>query len=280
MPDDRVMTAAEVWQRYDAMEARLSASLSQRMLDLAHVSAGKRVLDLATGRGDPAVQAAVSVGPTGYVVGLEPNDGVLQMARTKASVAGVSNLDVRGIAAEALDSLGLADVFDAATVRWGLMYFDAPVVALRAVHRALKREGVLVAALWAEPERAPCHAVPWRLLEGYRSLPPVGLDAPGMFRYADPSRIERDFARAGFAIEHMEEADVDVVETATAAELVQWIRDAMPFKRWLNDLPVSDQQAWQDDLMRAAQDFHRQGHFRMGGITRIVVARPRPDQTD
>src|SRR4029079_17450051 len=43
-------SADEVWRTYDAMESRLTAPLSERMLDLARVGQGMRVLDLATGQ--------------------------------------------------------------------------------------------------------------------------------------------------------------------------------------------------------------------------------------
>ena len=46
-----VLSAEEDWRRYDRMEARLTAPLSERMLDLAGIETGMRVLDLATGRG-------------------------------------------------------------------------------------------------------------------------------------------------------------------------------------------------------------------------------------
>ena len=52
------LTIEEIWRKYDQMEARRTAPLSERMLDLAGVAAGKRVLDLATGRGEPAIAAA------------------------------------------------------------------------------------------------------------------------------------------------------------------------------------------------------------------------------
>ena len=48
----------EFWRHYDAMEARLSRPLTERMLDLAGVSPRMHVLDVACGRGEPAVPAA------------------------------------------------------------------------------------------------------------------------------------------------------------------------------------------------------------------------------
>jgi ubiquinone/menaquinone biosynthesis C-methylase UbiE len=57
-----LLTAEEIWRKYDAVEQRLRAPLSERMLDLANHQPGMRVLDIATGRGEPAVRAAHRVG--------------------------------------------------------------------------------------------------------------------------------------------------------------------------------------------------------------------------
>ena len=43
----------EIWRRYDAMEVRLSAHLSERMLDLALVGPGMRVLEEQRDRQSP-----------------------------------------------------------------------------------------------------------------------------------------------------------------------------------------------------------------------------------
>jgi SAM-dependent methyltransferase len=275
MPSHRLLPAEEVWRKYDAVESRLTAAVSERMVELARLAPGMRVLDLATGRGEPALRAAQRVGPTGQVLGVDPSDGLLQMAREKAALWGLSNLELRAMAAEALDEVAAAGHFDAATVRWGLMSMTSPVAALAGAHRALKPEGVLVAALWAEPERVPYYTLPRRLLERYRPLPPFDPEAPGTFRFADLQRIARDFDRGGFVLEHVEEMDVPVIEGETGADLVAWVREALGLTRLLDDLAEDDQRRWEDELARAVEPLRTGGWIRLGGVTRIVVARAR-----
>lgn len=274
MPGRRPLTVEEVWRRYDEAESRLTASVSERMLDLAGLVPGMRVLDLATGRGEPAVRAALRVGPMGHVLGVDPSESLLQMAREKAALAGLSNLELRAVGAESLEGVAAAGHFDAATVRWGLMYMASPVAALAGAHRALKPGGVLCAAVWAEPERVPYFTLPRRLLERYRPVPPVDFEAPGTFRHADPGRIDRDFGQAGFTIEHIEEMDIPVLEAETGAELVAWVR-ALGLTRLLSELPDDDQRRWEEDLVREVEPLRRGGVMYLGGVTRIVVARAR-----
>ena len=223
-PTDRqVLGSEEIWRRYDSIESRLTAPVSERMLDLAGIGAGMRVLDLATGRGEPALRAARRVGPNGLVLGIELADGLLQMAREKARQGGLSNLDLRsgkcgvrtghsnrpfsrGDRPLGIDVHGGAD--------------RCPINA----RQALSPTGVLVAALWAEPERVPYYTLPRRLLERYRALPRIDPEAPGTFRYATLERVARDFGRAGFMLDHVEEMDVTVFEAETDAEVVDWVR--------------------------------------------------------
>jgi ubiquinone/menaquinone biosynthesis C-methylase UbiE len=267
-----LLTPEEVWRRYDAVESRLSAPLSERMLDLAGLRPGMRVLDLATGRGEPALRAARRVGPQGRVVGVELSEPILRMAREKADREGLANLELRAANAETIDSLPSSH-FHAVTIRWALMYMADPVTALENARRALVRGGVLVAALWAEPERATYFTLPRRLLEAYRALPALDPEAPGTFRYADVERMQRDFQRAGFSIESVEDMEVAVFESETSEELVAWVR-AMGLTRLLNDVSEENQRAWEADMTREAERLRTDGLFRLGGVTRIVVARP------
>ncbi len=265
-----VPTPEEVWRIYDATEARLSAPLSERMMALAGLRPGMRVLDIATGRGEPAVRVARAVAPGGSVLGVDVSASMLGMAKERAAREGVTNLELRVASAETLEGVG---PFDATFARWGLMYMDAPVAALTAARRAMAPGGALVAALWASPEAASFFTLPRRVLERYRAPtePDVTADAPGTFRYADPARFERDLAKAGLASTHVEELEVAVMEAATDAELVAWTR-AFGLTRLMQGLSEEVQRSWERDFVAAAAPLRKDGFVRLGGVTRLVVA--------
>lgn len=265
-----ILSAEEVWRTYDAMEARLTAPLTERMIDLAGIRPGMHLLDLGTGRGEPAISAARRVGPSGFVLGVDVSASMLDMARQRAAREGVTNLELRVMNAEALGGIPTA-YFDATLARWGLMYMGSPVAALGSARRAMVPSGVLVAAVWAEPERVPYFSLPRRVLERHRPLPPIDFAAPGTFRFADPERLQRDFRDAGLRIEHVEEMEIPVMEAETAAELVAWVR-AFGLTRLLNDLPEQAQAHWEEELAQEAESLRKDGFVRLGGVTRIVVA--------
>jgi ubiquinone/menaquinone biosynthesis C-methylase UbiE len=257
--------------KYDAIESRLTAPVSERMLDLANLRSGMRLIDLASGCGEPALRAAHRVGARGSVLGVDVSEARLAQAREKAQRGGISNLELRLANAESLDGLP-SEEFDAATARWGLMYMSAPAKALANVRRVLQPGAPFVAEFWAEPERVPWAALARGVLARYRDVPSINPEAPGPFRYADLSHIERDLNHARLTLEHVEEVDVAVIEAATGVGIVTWVRDfgLMPFAA---ELPESEHAHYESDLAREAEQLCLNGVIRLGGITRLVVAR-------
>ena len=61
--------AAEGWRKWWRHVEAMAGPVGDRLIQLAAVRAGHRVLDVATGIGEPAVTAARLVGPAGRVVG-------------------------------------------------------------------------------------------------------------------------------------------------------------------------------------------------------------------
>ena len=254
-------SAEEIWRKYDAMEARLAAPLTRRMLELAQLKPGMRVLDLATGRGEPAIPAAHVVGPGGRVVGVDPSDRMLAMARERADDEGITNLELVAADAASIELTG----FDVVFARWGLMYMAEPVKALKAAAHALVPGGVIVAAVWAEPERVSWFSLGRQVLAKFAPVQPPDFEKPGVFFYSDVARLRRDLELAEFAIEHSEEFEVDVMEAQTGAELIAWTR-AFGMTKLLEGLPIATQWAWEDELARCVPR-------RLGGVTHLVVAR-------
>jgi SAM-dependent methyltransferase len=266
---------AEVWRRYDDDEQRLTAAVSERMLDLAgeRLRDGARVLDIATGRGEPALRAARRVAPHGTVTGTDRADTMLAMAAERAAREGVTNLSLQ--VADAMTLAGVpAHAFDVALCRWGLMYVDDPVAALASMRRRLVPGGVAVAAFWAEPARVGYWSVPRDVLARHAGVAPVDASVPGTFRFSDPAVIARDFGAAGLRVAHVEERFTAVMEAESADGLVAWCR-AFGLARLLADAGTAVQAAWEADL-RAEADLLRDpdGVIRLGGVTRLVVAVP------
>src|ERR1700733_1276029 len=66
--------------------------ITERLLRSAGIEAGMRVLDLDCGAGDVSMIAAELVGPAGFVVGIDRNQEVLDVARKRAQEAGLQQI--------------------------------------------------------------------------------------------------------------------------------------------------------------------------------------------
>src|SRR3989454_7157512 len=87
--NDRV---AQVWNRYFVPAM---APIRERLLDLAEVKSGDRVLDVGTGPGGAALAAARRVGETGRIVGVDTSPKMLKRARGNAAKSGLPALEFR-----------------------------------------------------------------------------------------------------------------------------------------------------------------------------------------
>ncbi len=123
----------------------------KRLLEMAALRPGERVLDIACGTGLITFPAAMSVGAQGSVVGTDISDRMIERGREESAKQGFTNVTFQRADAEALDFPESS--FDAALCSLGLMYVPEPKNALRLVRRLLKPGGRMVAAVWGQRDR-------------------------------------------------------------------------------------------------------------------------------
>lgn len=125
---------------------------------------GERVLDVATGPGQPALSVAPLVGPTGSVLGIDLAERMVEVARSRAKAAGLENVEFRVMDAEGLDVPDAS--FDLVVCRFGLQIVTDPDRAIAEIRRVLKPGGRLVATVWGPGERVPAiHVIIGPMLE-------------------------------------------------------------------------------------------------------------------
>jgi len=123
----------------------------RRLLELADVQPGERVLDVACGTGLVSFPAAESVGATGGLVGTDISEEMVAASAATASARGLTQAVFERMDAEALT---FADgTFDAALSALGFMYYPDPLKAAREMYRVLRPGGRAVAAVWGSRDR-------------------------------------------------------------------------------------------------------------------------------
>ena len=132
-------TAAQV---YDAFFVpALFAQWTNVVLDAADVRPGQEVLDVGCGTGVLARAAAARVGDPGHVAAVDPNDGMLAVARHAEA-----GIDWRAGIAEQLPFPDRS--FDRTVSQFALMFFTDPKGALRELSRVTRRDGRLALMVW------------------------------------------------------------------------------------------------------------------------------------
>jgi ubiquinone/menaquinone biosynthesis C-methylase UbiE len=258
------------WKKHDQMLVEMAAPSAERMLDRAVVKAGMRVLDVASGTGEPALRAAKRVGPSGSVLGTDFVEPMLAFAREKAAVQGLHNVEFRCVDAETLDVP--AGSFDAATVRWGIMFMPDAVACLRQVHKALKPGAHVAVACWASPEQNLWASVPAKLLMKAAEVPPPPPGAPGMFAYADPKRIESTLAEAGFKSITVEPVELTVADFDSAAEYWTFTRElAGPVAALLAKLSPEKQASVTSEILAEVDRLSPGGRTVLRGVTWVAA---------
>lgn len=199
-------SVAPGWRRHDKRLTDAFHGVSIALLDKAAIKPGDHVLDVACGTGEPAIPAAHRVGPTGKVYATDLVAGMVAFAREKAQVQKLANVEFVVSDGELLDLP--AATFDAATLRWGLMFMPAPDACLKRIHAALKPGACFATATWAAPEKNPWAAVPLAVMKRYLDLPAPVPGQTGIFAFADAGRLKDTMLAAGFRDVNVDALDV------------------------------------------------------------------------
>jgi demethylmenaquinone methyltransferase / 2-methoxy-6-polyprenyl-1,4-benzoquinol methylase len=140
---------------YDRMNSVMTAGMHhrwrERAVDLAQIAPGARVLDVACGTGDLALELARRVGPGGEVVACDFSEQMLELARAKA----VDKPTVRVEWANALELPYRDDEFAAATVGFGARNFSDLQRGLSEMVRVVRSGGRVVVLEITTPTRPP-----------------------------------------------------------------------------------------------------------------------------
>ncbi len=140
---------ARVYDRLNTvMTAGLDRRWRRRAADLAQVSTGDPVLDVATGTGDLAVELRTRVGPQARVVGLDFSANMLELARVKAPA-------IDFIQGSALELPYAGDEFAAATVGFGARNFSDLGRGLSEMARVVRPGGRVVVLEITTPQKPP-----------------------------------------------------------------------------------------------------------------------------
>src|ERR687890_1463512 len=154
---------ARGWKKWWKTFEKDAQKVNERLVELAEIKQGDRVIDIATGIGEPAITAAKKVGVEGYVLATDISPQMLAIAKERTVSLGLQNIvEFKEVDAEKILDLQQQQQqqqplspFAAVLCRWGLMFFPNLASTLTNIYKILSSGGRIAAAVWSEPAKVP-----------------------------------------------------------------------------------------------------------------------------
>jgi SAM-dependent methyltransferase len=243
---------------------RQTHGITEWLCRVADLRGGQRILDLACGSGQPALTAARLVKPGGSVVATDLSEAMLRVARRKANMADMDNIEFRVMDEQTIEFEDAS--FDGVLSRWGLMFCPSPEATVKEVYRVLKPNRPFATATWAKAEQNPYFEITTRLASKALGAPPPGPDAPTPLRLSDTSRIQAMLKDAGFR--HIEiESRPMAFEFNSLDDFWRITADFTPMLRQaMQQLDDAGKARLKSDLQDEASKFREGGKIRFPGL--------------
>jgi SAM-dependent methyltransferase len=198
--------AAGSWEAKREYTRRTFQPLTEWLREHAALRPGDRVLELAAGPGDTALELAPSVVPGGHYLATDRAAAMVAAQKRAVAAAALSDvIECRELDAEQNDLPG--ESFDAVVCRFGLMLIPDQAAVLSETRRVLRPAGRCAFAVWGDEAENPWASRLWALLDELVDLPATPPGAPGMFALADSGRLSSLIAGAG-----LNQTDLDAVD--------------------------------------------------------------------
>jgi SAM-dependent methyltransferase len=256
------------WERHmEFLEAR-ATPLTTRMLELAALQRGDRVLDLAGGPGGLGLLAAAQAGS---VVISDIAPGMIAIASARAEAAGLANAETRVLDLEAISEPD--ESFDVVLCRDGIMLVPEPGRAATEIRRVLREGGRFVLAVWGPPARNPWLSTIFKAVGEQTGVPVPPPGTPGPFSLGDAGRLAALLAEAGLREVTVEELSVPY----RAGSFDEWVGRsselAGPVAQLLAALPAQEKAALRERLQDAARPFTTTGGLEFPGLALVASGR-------
>jgi enediyne biosynthesis protein CalE5 len=245
-------SAAAGWKEWSEFTDSAAGHISERLVELAGVQAGGRVLDVAAGYGEPALTAARKAGPEGRVVATDISAEMLAFGRERAAAAGLGNVEFMESDASSLDFPH--ESFDAAVSRWGIIFEPDAEAAAERIRGFLKPGARMAIASWGEPDQVPFLSIPMRTTMDRLDVPPPPPGTPGPLSRPTPEAIGGLLEGGGFSNVTVERDEV-IFEFDSPEDFTAYVRAiAAPIRVMIEQHAGEGQEEAWDAITRAAAD--------------------------
>lgn len=246
------------WNKRAEEMAEMARRLNEPLLELVGIAQGQRVLDLASGAGEPALTIAEMVGETGHVIATDLAEGMLAGAKRRAANRHISNIGFEIADAEALPFSDAG--FDRLTCRFGLMFFPDKPKALRECLRVLKPGGRAGFMVWGPlADNAVFQINMAAMLEVMGPQDDHFLEMP--FILGQPGTLVGLLEQAGFT--GVEEQVIQARRKAPGDQPFWRTNLDMSFGKLWMEASAAEREAVEAAVVRRLEEFREGEHYRL-----------------
>lgn len=259
------LNASEKWK---AKSAAMGRDVTEALVEYALPTPGMKVLDLASGTGEPAISLASRVGAEGHVTALDLSSELLQIAAERAQQRGLTNFSAQQADAHQLPFPDRS--FDLVTSRFGVMFFQNGVKALGEVYRVLKPGARACFLAWGpfdQPYWTSMIGVVVKRVGG----PALAPGGPDPFKFAQPGSLSSVLREAGFSPVEEETTTLPWTWPGTAEEVWEYMQSvSMPFLPLLQRIPAEKRDKINREVLATIQQYAEGDSIKFGAA--VVLA--------
>jgi ubiquinone/menaquinone biosynthesis C-methylase UbiE len=245
-------SVAEGWEKWWKTIEVGADNVSHRLIELAEIKSGSRVLDIATGIGDPAITAARKVGSSGRVLATDISPQMLSIAKQRAISLGLHHvIEFKEGDAETIELP--TSTFDAVLCRWGLMFLPDLRTGLSNIYSSLVTGGRLAFAVWSSSEKVPFISLVINTISKETHKPGLPPGIPGPFILADENVLKDSLTKSGFGDVAIEKMDVTFTFDSAEAFTSFHLDTAFP----IHEMLANETQGRREEILKALTEAAR-----------------------
>jgi SAM-dependent methyltransferase len=253
----------------------MGKAVTEALVEYARPKPGMRVLDLASGTGEPAITLAMRVGAQGKVTALDLSAELLEIAKKRAQERGLNdNFFTQQADAH---SVPFDDhSFDLATCRFGIMFFRDVALALRELHRVLIPGSRACFLAWG-PFDQPYWQSTMGVVHRHVGGPLLQPGGPDPFRFAQPGSLTGVLRNAGFREVEEETKTLPWIWPGTSEEVWEQAQAvSVPFRPMLDRVPPAMRPQIHEEVLAAVGKYVTGENIEFGASVVLASGRKLP----
>ena len=183
------------WVKEDSSLNERFSILTKEFFSRANINKNEKVLDIGCGGGITSFEASKLVGKDGYVLGADISEILLDLA--KKNYSNIENLEFKYC--DVQNYKFKKNIFSKVISRFGVMFFENPIVAFRNIYNSIQDGGSLHFVCWTNIlENEFFTAAANIIIKHLNKEFPQVTRAPGPFAFSEKKYVKQILNASGF----------------------------------------------------------------------------------